>query len=453
MTEKRLFTAEDELRYKTIGQARLSPDGKKVVYALTEPDPEKNKIFSSLYLVDLETDSTRRLTNGDWQDSQPVWSPDGQIVFVSNREDKPQLYRIAPDGGEALRLTNLKQGVGGEPACSPDGKWIAFTAGCDQEPRDPSKPYRVTRPIYRFDGLGYVQDVIRNVFIIPAEGGQVRQLTDGETLNRQLRWAPDSRSLLYLAGLHPESDQLFHNSLNLVDLEGRSRELISLDWGGVFAALWLPLTEKILFWGAPKDKKMGANDDLWLVDLVYGEPKNLTRSLDLSFLELPPVFSEERFFTASVQMGGEGRICRFNLEGEISCETLVSGPFTAEILDMGQDKLLYKLSSAENPGELAVCGLQGQEGKQITQVNQEFLGQIKLPEVQSLFFENGQGDKIEGWLLKPAAGEAPYPTILYIHGGPHGGYGYQFRADFQMLAGAGYAVLFLNPARLNGLRQ
>ena len=46
--------------------------------------------------------------------------------------------------------------------------------------------------------------------------------------------------------------------------------------------------------------------------------------------------------------------------------------------------------------------------------------------------------------MKPARGEAPYPTILYIHGGPHAAYGYGFHFDFQMLAGAGYGVLFLN---------
>ncbi len=46
--------------------------------------------------------------------------------------------------------------------------------------------------------------------------------------------------------------------------------------------------------------------------------------------------------------------------------------------------------------------------------------------------------------MKPCIGEPPYPTILYIHGGPHSGFGHIFSFDFQMLAGAGYAVLFIN---------
>ena len=46
--------------------------------------------------------------------------------------------------------------------------------------------------------------------------------------------------------------------------------------------------------------------------------------------------------------------------------------------------------------------------------------------------------------MKPPGGAPPYPTILYIHGGPHHGWGHIFSFDFQMLAGAGYAVLLVN---------
>jgi dipeptidyl aminopeptidase/acylaminoacyl peptidase len=46
--------------------------------------------------------------------------------------------------------------------------------------------------------------------------------------------------------------------------------------------------------------------------------------------------------------------------------------------------------------------------------------------------------------MKPAEGAAPYPTILDIHGGPHGAYGRIFHFDTQLLCGAGYAVLMVN---------
>lgn len=58
--------------------------------------------------------------------------------------------------------------------------------------------------------------------------------------------------------------------------------------------------------------------------------------------------------------------------------------------------------------------------------------------------------QVEGWLMKSAAGAAPYPTIMYIHGGPHSAFGHIFQFDYLMLAGAGYAVLFINQRAATG---
>jgi dipeptidyl aminopeptidase/acylaminoacyl peptidase len=51
---------------------------------------------------------------------------------------------------------------------------------------------------------------------------------------------------------------------------------------------------------------------------------------------------------------------------------------------------------------------------------------------------------LEGWFLEPAAGTPPYPTVLYVHGGPHAGFGHVFSGDQQLLAGAGFGVLIVN---------
>ena len=55
------------------------------------------------------------------------------------------------------------------------------------------------------------------------------------------------------------------------------------------------------------------------------------------------------------------------------------------------------------------------------------------------------GVDVEGWYVKPTTdAEAPYPTILWIHGGPHAAQGFRYSFDTHMLAGAGYGVLFVN---------
>src|SRR5207237_3872999 len=65
---------------------------------------------------------SRRLLSG------PVWSPNSRcLLFLSDREEKNQLWLIDTDGGEARKLTNMLHGVS-EAAWSLDGQWIAFTA-------------------------------------------------------------------------------------------------------------------------------------------------------------------------------------------------------------------------------------------------------------------------------------------------------------------------------------
>src|SRR5262245_2950391 len=160
-----LFT----LKFMQSGQ--LSPDGNLIVYEVAqvvkgEKDDEEH---STLWLLSLKTGEMRQLTYGTGRNTSPQWSPDGkQIAFVSSRDKKLQLHIIPADGGEARALTSFKQGVGLGIAWSPDGKMIAFVVPAAAEPPDLSKPYRLTRHVYRFDKVGYVDGLTQDIYTIPA---------------------------------------------------------------------------------------------------------------------------------------------------------------------------------------------------------------------------------------------------------------------------------------------
>ncbi|HET7031891.1 MAG TPA: hypothetical protein VFJ48_02120, partial [Casimicrobiaceae bacterium] len=96
---------------KRIASPTLSPDGALACAAVTSFDMGTNESSTELWLfpTGLATRAgakPRRLTAGD-KDSDPKWSPDGRwIAFTAKRkdDDEPQIYLIAPDGGEARRL-------------------------------------------------------------------------------------------------------------------------------------------------------------------------------------------------------------------------------------------------------------------------------------------------------------------------------------------------------------
>ncbi|QPC84933.1 S9 family peptidase [Phototrophicus methaneseepsis] len=455
--EKRHFGLLDDLHYARIGSARLSPDGKWVVYERTQPDAETEKTSRNLWRINLATGESRQLTYDD-SSSAPEWSPDGKsIAFLSGRSGKPQIYLLPTDGGEARQITDFMQGIAGGPTWSPDGKSLAFTAGPAVEPRDPSDPYTVTRFIYRFDGIGYLDDHVRNIFVLTLADGSVKQLTDDAQMNRTLRWSPSGDEILYLASHDPDSPKLFYSKIRVVTMDGDIEEILGLDWGFIKNADWSEDGKKIIFASAVSDHPMATKDDLWEVARSGGTPVNLTSTMENGVeMAWHPAHNADKmlYFGDSARVcvaeSGKKGIYAISLTGEPDPQQLLGGERTLSLLDANDTHMLFLSSTLENPGELHIANLDGTDEKPITHVNEAHMAGIIFPEVEHLLYTNEDGDQVEGWMLLPPGGEAPYPTVLYIHGGPHGWYGHKYTSDFQMLAGAGYAVLFVNPRGSTG---
>ena len=451
--EKRNFAIDDDLRYARIGSARLSPDGKRVVCDVTQHDLENNVSFTALWLIDVASGEARRLTSGDQRNTAPSWSPDGsRIVFLSDRGGKRQVYLLPVGGGEAMQFTNLEQGVDGQPVWSPDGSQIAFTAGVMTKPRDPMAPYRVTRTIYRFDGIGYLDDAVQNIYVQALDGGAAKQLTDDPHLDRMLRWSPDGHELLYLASHDPERGDLFSAKLRRVNLEGEGAEILGLDWGFIKSADWTLDGNRIIVVAATGDQPMATKNDLWLTDRDGAQIENRTAALAYGVeVQWFPVFSSAKIIQTDssavvgvVERGAKG-IYSVALTGEPTWRQLQGGERTLALQDADDSRMLFIANDLSNPGELHIADLDGANERAITSFNQSHIESIAFPEVENLLYKSEDGAEIQGWMLIPNQGEPPYPTILYIHGGPHGWYGHNYGTDFQMLAGAGYAVLFTNP--------
>jgi TolB protein len=100
---------------------RFSPDGRRIVMSL------QDGANSNIYVMDLASKQSTRLTSTSAIDTSPSFSPDGrEIVFESDRGGKQQIYVMGADGSNPRRIS-FGEGSYSQPAWSPRGDYIAFT--------------------------------------------------------------------------------------------------------------------------------------------------------------------------------------------------------------------------------------------------------------------------------------------------------------------------------------
>src|SRR5215213_2149599 len=160
------FLPDDLFQYREVSTVHCTPGTDVAACAVTNPDQGSDGYQSAIWLVPLDGGRPFQFTAGTSKDSEPKWAPDGsRLAFVSSREDgQPQVHVIRKDGGEARRLTRLKQGVV-TMAWSPDAKRLLATAPVAVDPSAKGErnstppqdgPQVVWRLPYKSDGIGYL---------------------------------------------------------------------------------------------------------------------------------------------------------------------------------------------------------------------------------------------------------------------------------------------------------
>lgn len=455
---------DDLFALRWLQSAAISPDGTAVACAVSAYVEADDEDYAHLWLVDVPSGAARQLTHGPGDNRGARFSPDGHLLaFISKRSGKAQVYLMPVDGGEAWPLTSLPQGVGGDLAWSPDGSQIAFTAGPASEgndARDKPQPYRVDRYVYRFDGLGYLDQAVQDIYVIPAAGGEPRRLTADRASHGDPQWSPDGREILYTATMLPDTPRCFHPRLRIVNLDGRTREVVG-DGMDVTCSAWLPGGQAIIFVAAPADRPIGSKSDLWIVDASgHGQPENrsatlavgvgnrLTSDMPSQLTRTPPrllVTPDGVAAIVQVQEGGHVSLYRIALAGPEHCQPIVTGERACLPLMLDrQGNLLFAAATWHEPLDLYLAGPTGQDERRLTAWNAELLSGLAMPVVEPLAFAGPDGTAVEGWMIMPPTATPPFPTVLVIHGGPHGAFGATYHFDTQMLVGAGFAVVMVN---------
>jgi dipeptidyl aminopeptidase/acylaminoacyl peptidase len=252
---------------KRIGNPTLSPDGRAACASVTSFAMDTNESRTELWLFPTglsEGDGAgkavatntrpRRLTAGD-KDSEPRWSPDGKwIAFTAKRKDdsEPQVYRIAPDGGEAERVTKIATGAAAVK-WFPDSRRIAFvssvwpelkTAAAQEQRLKARRESKVKAHVTERAATRYWDHWLTDgrephVFACDVRTGHSEDLLAGlklalppwEPSAEDFDIAPDGRQLAITADLAPEPDLMNQRDIVTVDLATRRKRVVTAATG------------------------------------------------------------------------------------------------------------------------------------------------------------------------------------------------------------------------------
>jgi len=150
-----------------------SSDGKKVVFqmqktiAKTETQTENDW---EIYTINVTGKNLNRLTENNFTDASPKFSPDGEkIVFMSNRDGNYEIYTMNTDGSEQTRLTN-NNAIDLMPSFSPDGGKIIFVSDRDGN---------------------------EEIYLMNIDGTQQRRLTNSDGKDVTPTFSPDGQKIVF----------------------------------------------------------------------------------------------------------------------------------------------------------------------------------------------------------------------------------------------------------------
>jgi dipeptidyl aminopeptidase/acylaminoacyl peptidase len=466
--ETRTLRPGDVFSLRDVDDPQVSPEGKWVAYTVTRLDEKEDESDADIYMAPLAGGPAIRLTASKKSETSPRWSPDGRwLAFLSGREGKKtQVWLMSREGGEAVKLTAFKASVS-SLAWSPDSKRLALVVS-DVDPDDPDagddddkdkddkkapKPIVVRRLQFKRDYEGYLRDIRNHVHVFDVAAKTSFALTSGSYDDEEPAWSPDGRWIAF-SSKRTKGDPDASRDSDIFVVEARAgAEPRSLGTGpgADQRPAWSPDGTSIVYeaGGDPKDLWYGANHAA-IVSVGGGAPRSLTASLDRNITH--PWFSADgRFVSFLLEDGGNRHLARVPAAGG-TVERVVSGErdITAFTVSAKGDVALL-VSEPQLPPEVFALGTAGAL-RRVSTVNDEFLKGIRLATVERFKARSADGTMIDGFLTRPpgAVAGTRLPTVLRIHGGPVDQFSTAFELEWQMLAGAGFAVVTANPRGSSG---
>jgi dipeptidyl aminopeptidase/acylaminoacyl peptidase len=471
----------------------LSSDGSRLVTTVATLDADGTKWQSSLWELDPAGErAARRLTRGAAGESNPVFTPDGDVLFTSARPDpdagtdagdpKPALWSLSPRGGEARPVAQRPSGISGVAVAADTGE-VVVVAGTlpgaadveeDEERRKRRKDAGVTAVLHESYPVRFwdhdLGPAVPHVFWLgrlPAEtpagaspGAQEwRDLTPDAGpptgARGDLAVSPDGR-LVVRAEEVPDGPAGRRSRLVVTEVAtGATRVLVDDPLADLGMPAFSPDSSRLVCARESASSYAEPPDHtLLLVDPGTGDVRELTPDFD-RWPSAPQFDATGTAVYFLADDDGRHALFRVALDGGAPVRMTRDGAYSD--LQVARDgSALYALRSAYDSPPVPVRLDPAVADQQPVELpSPGAVGPLPgtLREVDATAAD---GTRVQSWLVLPegAGPDSPAPLVLWVHGGPLMSWNsWSWRWTPWVLAAQGYAVLLPNPALSQGFGQ
>jgi len=362
-------------------------------------------------------------------------------------------------GGEARKLTDLKEDVT-QPAWSPDGTKIAFVARVrapeyDELDERKRAPRRITRLLFKLDNVGWTFDRPQHLFVVPADGSaEPTQITSGDFEDEQPAWSPDGTKIAFASARQGDWDLSTIRDIYVVPSEGGDPVCITAVDGACSAPSWSPDGSRIAHLYIPGVLDDPRHTQVAIVPATGGQRVVLTDALDRNCAPYftgvrEPLWEKNDSVLFGIEDSGNVHLYRVATDGSGKPEIVLGGDLMLTGYDALDGTVVHSFHTPTRLSELFVGD------RQVTEVGKPFTEARELPAPERFTAVSADGSEVEAWIMRPSGFQdgTKYPLLLNIHGGPFSQYGNKFFDEFQVFAGAGYAVVYSNPRGSSGYSE
>lgn len=479
---KPAITAADYLLLQRVADPQIAPSGKRIVFERSQVDTAQDRWATMLWMVNADGAGARPFTRG----REARWSPDGQqIAYLAPGADNkvPQIFVRASDGsGTPRQLTDLPDAPQ-NIAWSPDGQRIGFVRRIPDRrpeltvemPTAPvgaqwaAPPRQIDKVHDRLDGVGIFDTGFLHLFVVSANGGPVAPITngpytaggvfDGMAFGVKWSWLNDSRTIVFDGYREGDVDRDIQDmNIYRVSIDGGTPVRLTKDRGTWANPVISPDGTKIAFLGHPADGYIMTSSDLYVINIDGSGRRRIGHGIYWN----PVIAADQTLLWARTSQGvyfapvakGTRHLLFAPLDGS-GPRALTTDASVLDITSIATDGTIAALFSTwDGPPDVALVKPVGNAAriKAITKVNAGWLDGRSLARVEEIWFHSKDGPPVQGWLVKPPDFDPrrKYPLLLEVHGGPQIMYTSAFSMPWQVYAGRGYVVLYLNPRGSTG---